>query len=427
MQKILSKTFSIDGGYAFAISVDEVTIFRSDKRNFVFFGNYSQYDSEKSAVAASSDMVARNRPFLRKLAQAASPEGVRIMIVDKYMASLEYFHSVYRDILADSNDDSYNNLHRTVPILNTLLEDTAGTGKQLDLVVNQMEMSVDGNYTAPEDGSVDIDAISHPDAITLLEIKEAMHDLLTVLKRDFSRFLQASSKAMKKNASFDPADMISEVASYYSSSACCACGMGESVIEGVKDVCGDLGLVCRGDSGNRVLVMIGTDLSYRGVMPLDGSIAPGSASHYHKMIRPAMEAIGHMRPVGEKVVIIPRQSLGTGLDSYTGFDVHTGSPSVIGINMIGGKKTKEPTFSYVISTPKSATSEKAMKNAESIKAASLVMVKKPESKYDGMAGTVDVSKMQFHNDHIEFPVSLEYDTGVKTELWLTDDDVIVYK
>lgn len=173
--------------------------------------------------------------------------------------------------------------------------------------------------------------------------------------------------------------------------------------------------------------MIGTDLSYRGIVPLGGRCSSGSMSHYFSMVRPSMEAIGHIRPIGEDFVMLPKQSLVEGVDSYDGFDVADGSPVIVGVKMLGGKRTKEPTYSYVRRVPKTASSEKAMRNAEAISKASMVMIQMPGSQYDGMAGTVDSSQMVHHNDHIEFPVSLEYDTGLRTELWVTDDDVKIYK
>jgi hypothetical protein len=251
---------------------------------------------------------------------------------------------------------------------------------------------------------------------------------MSAIKGDYSDFIKASSRAMIKCASdFDPMDMINEVASHYSATACGACGMGEATIEGVKDVCGDLGLICRGNDELRVLIVVGTDLSFRGIVPIDGQCLPGSMDHYFNMVRPALQAIGHFRPVGEDFIIFPKLSIAAASDSYDGFDVSDNSPVTITFKMNGGKKTKNSTYSYERSERKTASSSKMKENATAITDAGLVMIDKPGSKYDGMAGSVDASKILYHNDHIEFPVSLEYDTGQKVELWVTDGDVKVYR
>ena len=175
--------------------------------------------------------------------------------------------------------------------------------------------------------------------------------------------------------------------------------------------------------------MVGVDLSFRGIVPIDGQYIPFSKSHYVYMLRPALEAVGHLRPTGEDFIIFPRQSTPSKEDSYDGYDLTKKTPVTITFSMKGGKKTKEPTYSYSSQeriVVAGRVSDKAKKNAQAIIDSSLVMIEKPGTQYHGMAGEVDVKEIIYHSDHIEFPVALKYDTGHEVKLWVTDDDVKTY-
>jgi hypothetical protein len=425
---IYSECFKVGDRYAFRTYVGDEVIFTSNEPDPFSLGDYGDYRSPKEAKFASSEMIFRNSPVLTKLAMSDG-SSLRTMLVDKYMKTVYFLKGIYDDIVDDYNDESYNNLDRTVPILNKLLDDTAGDGNQLDLVINQMEKSITDKYEPPDDGTVDEQNITSDDSKKIIRMRDWMRGLKKVLENNFPQFITAVSRSelKKTSGSMGIADFINDIAMDYCNKACKSCGMGSPRIESVKDLCGDLGILCRGRKGARAVVVVGTDLTYRGIMPISGKFHHGSMDHFMEMLRPSMNAIGHIRPIGHDFIIVNRQEKSSGYNCFDGYVIGDMEHVIVNVEPLGGKKTKHPSCSYRIDKIRSASTDKCVKNANEISQASMVTIKIPGSEYDGIAGTVDPSKILFRNDHIEFPVSIKYDTGSTVDLWVTDEDVTIHK
>jgi len=372
-------------------------------------------------------------------------ERIKSSMVDKYMASLNFFREIYSDILADEADDSYNALHRTVPILITLLDDTAGAGKQLDLVIAEVENSTRSDFDVPDGKAVGDEDASHYVSRVLIDIRGEMQEMLSRLNEQFSQFVEASFSGIIKTASTDGEefeydgpdgnDIGAELVKHYVTESCKACGMAAPRIEDATESCEDMTVLVRGEDGKKVIVVIGSDLTFRGVYPASSN-SYASYDHYREMFRPALSTIGHIRPVGEDFIIFckyPQSDTVSDGDVYAAYDIEKHEPVVARIVVSGGKKTKSPSYS-IVSEPMMAkaasydsrTNTTVNDNAVAILESPMVKVQIPGSQYDGMAGVVDASRMVTRNDHVEFPVMLEYDTGLKTEVWVTDDDVVTY-
>lgn len=363
-------------------------------------------------------------------------EEIKSTMVDKYMASLNFFRGIYEDILVDEADDSYNALHRTVPILSKLLDDTSGEGKQLDLVIAEVENSTRDDFDVPEGQGVGEGDASHRASRTLMDIKGEMQKILAALKERFGDFIEACYGGLVKSAaSVDRNDICAEIVRHYVKESCRSCGMHHPQIESATDAGDDITISVRDSGGRRFIVMIGPDMTFRGIHPADSS-EYGSYSHYQNMFRPALSAVGHIRPVGENFIVLcryPKSGPDDDGDIYDAYDVESNEPVVARVVMSGGKKTKSPSYSIVtepiitkMASYGDRTETTVGDNAKKIMESPMVKINIPGSKYDGMAGTVDASRMMTRNDHVEFPVMLKYDTGLKTEVWVTDDDVVAY-
>lgn len=363
-------------------------------------------------------------------------ESIRSGVVEKYREMYGFFSKIYTDILADQADDSYNALNRTVPILSKLIDDVAGDGKEIDKVIGEMEQSIRSDFEEPQEGaSVADDQVRDDDSRSLMEIKAAMTEMLRRLKENFGRFIQACTVGLEKNASIDMNDVGAVIARHYVDEACSACKIPNHKIEDVVESCGDMCITVKDSSGRRFMVIVGDDMSFRGIYPV-GGCGCGSYRHYHDMFRPALSAIGHTKPIGKNFIMLcryPSSAVDDDGDVYDAYDVERKKPVIARIVVSGGKRTKSPSYSIVSEDPvmKVASSIDSMRstirdNARKIAEYPMVKINIPNSKYHGMAGTVDIDRMVHHNDHVEFPVMLKYDTGLKTELWVTDDDVVAY-
>jgi hypothetical protein len=149
---------------------------------------------------------------------------------------------------------------------------------------------------------------------------------------------------------------------------------------------------------------------------------------------PCLLAVGHLCPIDNpEVVLLSSKLMSTGCDSYDAISSDGKSRKIVKFERVGGMKTKTPSYSMKVSDPVTRISSyqqslnDIMKyNAEKIENSKLVRITKAGSEYEGMAGTVDKSRISFHNTVIEFPVRIEMDNGLVTEVWMTDDDVDIY-
>jgi hypothetical protein len=286
----------------------------------------------------------------------------------------------------------------------------------------------------------DVDDVRNEASLELLTVRDMMRDLQELLKQKFPSFIniqQASAAGAKKYAgSGELAALAAEMVVHYARTAAAAAGMGDPVFEDISESDGCCVLSFGERNGSRkACVITGDDLTFRGIYPLNGPPVM-SYDHFEDMIRPAMSAIGHWCPLGSSAVAVPRTPRGCGMHPgihrFEAFSTDgSREPMVMSVSPSGGKKTRCRSCRLNFSPLREASYAAQMKdalinNARDIAEAYLVKVVRPGSKYEGMAGTVDPAKITVRNDHIEFPVMLEYETGLKTEVWLTDDDVEVY-
>jgi hypothetical protein len=429
---------SHDKGWGFSVRIGDTPIFRSDIDHPLFFGEYGVYESRKAAVEASNEMVLKNSVLISSGKDLGSGNLIKSMLVDKYVSMLEFCRNIYSDIVMDSNNDSYNNLNRTVPTLNKLLDDTAGSGKQIELLINEIETSTNDTFPTEPVSDITSDDVENVSSKRLIMVRDAMRELQSILKENFSRFITASYGKMKKSATAGEVLPIlaGNMISNYINSVCGALELVSPVLEDMVESGGDCVCTIRSED-RRIAVVIGGDLTFRGVIDLLSP--PFTYQQYLDVLRPAICAIGHIRPLECGDIILLAESDGTAIDSYGGFRIpkYGGETERITavVQPVGGRKTKISSYIIKVSSPLSRQASTSFSdrmvatlrdNAENIANAALVKVSKPGSQYDGMAGTVDPDKIVISNDHVEFPVSVEYDTGLRTDVWLTDDDVEIY-
>jgi len=428
--------------YAFVIETGSgIPVFRSEKPHPVFVGEYGTYSSPKTAMMAASEMVRRNVSVVAALADLVDMDEIKAELVDKYRNFYEFCSELYADILADSDNETYNELHVTVPTLDKMLDDAAGPGKQIDMLVNEIEKSTTEDLESEElEEDPDLENVSNEASVELLTVRDMMRELQGLLKEKFPAFINiqraASAGAKKYAGSQEMAVLAAEMVVHYAKAAAAASGMGELTFDDISESDGCCIVTFRERNGDRrACVITGDDLTFRGIYPLNG-ISVMSYDHFEDMIRPSMSAIGHWKPLGSSMVVLPRTPPGceTNSDRHC-FEAFPTDGSRRRMMMTaeprGGKRTRCRSCDMKFCPFREASYAARMKdalisNAKDIAESALVKVVRPGSKYEGMAGTVDPAQIVVRNDHIEFPVMLEYETGLETEVWLTDDDVEVY-
>ena len=120
------------------------------------------------------------------------------------------------------------------------------------------------------------------------------------------------------------------------------------------------------------------------------------------------------------------------VDRYRAYQI--GGKRGVADAVFSGSGSGERSYSFRLSSiGKKASSSYSKQMSDTVRAnaqrladASLVQIVKPSSKYNGMAGKVVTDGIKIRNDHVEFPVELEYDNGFRFTVWFTDDDVEIY-
>jgi len=418
---------SSNGKYGFRIVASGLRLFESGIDSPIMFGDYGFYDSPSGAKSAAKNMILRNRSVILEAQSISGRDEVKSMLIDKYLSQLEFMRGIYRDIVSDSNDDSYNNLQRTVPILNQMISDAADPGKQLDLMIKEMEMSFDGTFPDDTDSPTS-EQVDHPYSKRMVSIRDAMRDLKELLSRDFEKFIQAISRNFTKIAGDSKSvlqDLAGDMMAHYAGAACRACKISGAALEDIVEVGGDYMAVVRHDN-SRYGIFMGGDLAFRGMIPLSSS-CPYTYQNYIKYFRPCLAEIGHAKPMNaDGLIVFPVGSE----DCYKAFVIGSGEAEAM--VKFAGTSTRSKSYSFDVSQIKKEASfsnrmrDTLERNAKHLAESSLVKVTRPDSKYFGMAGEVDTGQISIKNDHVEFPVVLEYDNGFRFSVWFTDDDVEIY-
>jgi hypothetical protein len=446
MQKTsgIIKIEKIGRQYGFAlVTRSGIPYYRSAAPHAAMFGREGLFSTKKAALIAGRETAMQNRDIVEAASEMVEMDSIKAALVSKYRSFYEFCRNLYAEIVADEGNKAYNDLHTTVPVLDKMLEDAAGPDKQIEQLVREIEESTSEDAVdeeSPEPGDLDPDSMTNMASADLLSLRDMMRDLQKLLKKHFPEFIKvetASSRGLRAyGSSEDLADLAAALLSHYAETASEVAGMGRPMFEDLCCCEDGVVLTFRGRGAGRACVVMGDDMTFRGVYPL-GNVAPHTYRHYADMLKPAMAEIGHWRPSGQDFVVLaatPGARSGKDCDEFDALTLpKTGSEcrkSIARVSFRGGVKTGNRSFSVGLVPIVAASYEQQMKqvleeNARDIANASLVKIKTP-GKYEGIAGTVDSSRIVLRNDHLEFPVMIEFDTGLKTEVWMTDDDVEIY-
>jgi len=387
------------------------------------------YRTSSSAAASAVDYAFRHRVAFDKL---DNMKEIHSNIISKYKSVLDYCGKKLADIRLDAKNDSYDNKDRTVPTLKSYIETIVGGGQapgEMDNVISEVKKDVDGD----EEEEV---------VKELTEIKGQLTEMLEFISRNSGEWLKndAASSTLNfvKTASVDQMDFLPELAAFYVDKACGVIGMKSPKILGMCDD-EDGYSVYVVDESRKAVVHIGDDALFRGVTESSGP-APYTFRYYTDVMIPCMLAVGHLKPMDDgTVVLLAARTMASGADEYDALSCVDKKRRIVSFRPVNGVETKGCSYASSVREPlvaavpisKKASTEQSLNdalkaNAERIKAAGMVIVVKQGSEYEGMAGTVDGDKIEFYNTHIEFPVRIEMDNGLVTEVWMMDGDVRIY-
>jgi hypothetical protein len=374
------------------------------------------YGSSNLAGISAADYLFRNRIAFDA---ANNMRQVHSNIVSRYMSMLEYCRNKLADIELDADNPSYNNRDRTVPTLQSYIETLTKKGGELDLVISEVAKDVDG-----DDDAESLKA--------LYDVRNQFTDILEYISRSSPGWMESSWKTDKTASSSVKLDFLPELACFYTDKACGAIGMANPKILGMSDeIDGYAVHVVDGD--RKAVVHVSNDAMFRGVTTNSGP-APFTFGYYTDVIIPCLLAVGHLQPLDDdSVILLASRLMASGGDSYDALSCMDKKRRIVTFSPVRGNTSKGCSYAMEVSEPltRSASSSQDIndslkQNAESIMAADMVKIIKPGSEYEGMAGSVDGDRIEFFNTHIEFPVRIQMDNGLVTDVWMTDADVNVY-
>jgi len=350
-------------------------------------------------------------------------ESVQSEVVDRYSKILTFCRGLMEDIEADEDSPGFSRTHKTVPSLYNMLNTLATDGKQIDQVIEGVEADSDNeSFRAGKRAVADLCAIKEEMAKMMEELSKKHADLL---KKG------GSLLGLKRLAEGCSEGFGLEVAKWYGEEAGKAAKIGVKAVSPERDGEGWRVVVIGKDGG--LIVLVDDQLRFSGAYPIFGCRVM-SFDHYMDVARPALMSIGHWAPPQLGGVILSTRRAGFSptkdvMDEFLGYVPGKG-PTVYRVKAVGGKETQmKSCIVEAVTTGKTASSgsdlkERLARRRSEIQGAAMVVVRKP-GKYQGIGGKVDVSNVVERNDHLEFPVELEFNTGLRTKVWVTDEDVDV--
>jgi hypothetical protein len=392
------------------------------------------YSSRELAAVSAVDFLFRNRIAYDAM---DNMNMIHANIVSKYKSIIDYCSGKLKEIASDEENESFNNRDRTVPALKSYVDTYAKDGGEMDMMIKEVEKDVG-------------DDKNNDNLVKLKELKSQMQDILQYISSNYKRWMQSENTTEKsepmqfetpkaagwigfiKTSNTKNIDFLPELASFYVDRACGAIGMTDPKILGmIPSMTGyDVHVI---SDDKRVVVHVGENALFRGITKCRET-SPFSYSHYMDVMIPSLLAVGHMQPLDvDDIILLSSKMMSKGPDSFDAISGDGKTRKVVTFSAVGGKETKSSSYTVKITDPvtKIASYQQEINdvikdNVERLKGASLVKVIKPGSEYEGMAGKIDQDRMEFYNTYVEFPVRIEMDNGLITDVWMTDDDVEIF-
>lgn len=439
-------------GWHFALKQGKTTIFSSSRPNPIFYGEYGFYRSPEQAYGACKMMMFRNASVMEKVDGKVTMTEVQQGIVDGMLNRLNSFIVRLKEIRHDHENDDANSLQKTVPSLDKLISDSS---KVISSIVSEIETNT-SEVAALETGRVFTDKnVDNEASVYLLRIDRKMNRIKKRLKDDFAEFIEAgqlpegptpppmesmgSSHGMCKYASLikEDSDLLADIAADHVEKAVESLGSGH--VRHIERTWDEGWSFLIKTARGEFCVRIGDDALFRGMFPAGKTCVEYphmSLAFWNDIMKPVMNRIGHWLDSESGLLILPETvsdpESGTDdgsrvADVLKSFNIADGTKSACRVLSKRGRRVKGDLCRIqpiAILTVTASTNIESRVNA--LKDATMVMVTRPGSQYEGIAGSVDPERMKIRNDYIEIPVMIKFDTGLSTEVWMSDEDVEVY-
>jgi len=440
-------------GWNFTLKEGETRIFSSTSPSPLFYGEYGDsYASPEAAFGACRMFLFRNAAIMDKVEGKSTMTEVQQGIVDGMVNRWNAFVARMKDIHHNHDNDDINSLQKTVPSLDKLLGDSATT---IDSIISQIETDTSEEAALGEEKEYTEENVENEASVYLIRTCDKMKKMRNRLKTEFKEFLEVgalpegpapvpmeqtgSSRGMRKYASLlgdDPdlfADLIADIVELVRDA------LGGGYVRNIErtNVDGWVFMIRtpRGEYG----VRIGDDALFRGVFPSGSTCAKYpymSISFWNDVVKPSMSAVGHLLDLPSGYLLLPETVAAMVplveddtriTDVLKAFNTGNGQKCACEVVTRRGRRTKGDMYCI---RPHVSLSTSASTNLDErigrLKNATMVKVVRPGSKYEGIAGAVDPERMKVRNDYLEVPVRIKFDTGLETEVWMSDEDVEVF-
>jgi len=441
-------------GWNFTLKEGETNIFSSTSPHPLFYGEYGEfYESPESAFGACRMFLFRNASIMDKVEGKVTMDEVQQGIVDGMLHRWNAFVARMKDVRYNRDNEDVNSLQTMVPSLEKLLGDSSLT---IDSIVSQIETDTSEEAALSGEKKYTENNSENEASVYLIRISNKMKKMRNRLKVDFKEFLESgalpegptpapmeqvggASTGMRKYASLlsrDP-DLLAELVADTVELVRDALGGGyvRNIERSSEDGWIFMVKTPRGEFG----VRIGDDALFRGMFPSGSTCTEYpyiSIAFWNDIMKPSMSAVGHLLDLSSGHLLLPQTVASTVQVSDDGskitdvlksFNIRSGKKCACEVATRRGRRIKGDMYCIrPCSTLSASASTNLNDRINRLKNATMVTVVKPGSKYEGVAGAVDPERMKVRNDYLEVPVRIKFDTGLETEVWMSDEDVEVF-
>jgi hypothetical protein len=315
--------------------------------------------------------------------------------------------------------------HKEALFLKTLIE---GAEKSIDAIIKDIE---DNDYNNQLKESYKKDDLKSPSSKYLFDIKIQMLEIKGDLgDAGFGSIASVVGKIILASAGVPVRDSFID---HYVTKVAEALRMEDYEEKVVKTDNGCKIYVKDLTNGRHVVFYVDNNLFISNIRLVGktASLIPYMSQAYvQAILLPVLKKVGHVYVPSQNKILIPASADLSDAYSLACFDAKTGSPYACKINYMGfggpKRKTVKLSFEGVSEPPFALRMESALnKRYEEIMSAQMVKCTR-DGKYKGIAGKIHRGDVVIRNDHIEVPVTFEYDNGFRDKVVLTDDDVALF-
>jgi hypothetical protein len=422
------------GKHEIFLMAGEQILCKSTEEDFPFFGQYSQYDTQRQALGATVKLAYLNQKVLTALVHEDDEnDSLKSNFVRKYNKQIKFYMDMINRI------EKVGDWKKKVDNLKKMVD---GLKQTIDKTALMFENEGRPN-PLPEDGvqQISVEQTLDPYAKSLLILKKKIHRFYKNLKMRFGDYSQGLPPATASTNIGDEEGMNEEFAKNV------ICELAESVTEELPEF--TIEKIEKNSDGYDITLSNGEDrvsldfsdtIMLRGVHPVGNTLKKYphmSQIYYNDLWYPIVKSVGHFL-FDENYVLVfqapesDSEPVGRGendyiKDTFTGFDVRDNSKISVYVHMQGeGSPISKSCNIKVASRGKQEAVDKSLQTIDQLRNVQMVKCVNTGTKYDDIAGKILSNEIVQRDGYFDVPVVFEFDNKHTEKVYIHSNNLVPY-